>query len=309
MFEILLLSCLSLCGTDGAVPRGVSLTPLCVALQQEPQGEGVRKAEQKKVEDKAPPIEKLNPVNREKAKRFLRALKTTNPKRRRTHEDKIIALGRGAIPVLLEKRGTTNANQAVGLERCLFELLDVRDADILKELTGSKKLWHRRVAAMKYSSSGRDKDRDALKAFIKDSDMSIRFEAALGLVRLADPTGIGEIVLKIGQGDDKDRKRALEDLNLLKGHVYSSHFRSLATRHEDPKVRKATIEVIVAIGDRKVKDVLGLTLSDDHNLVKSAAVNGLRKLLKDEEPITFPTVFDLVDAVEKWKKELGLIRK
>jgi len=83
-------------------------------------------------------------------------------------------------------------------------------------------------------------------------------------------------------------------------------FTPYLVRHKDPEVRISTITVILAINDKKLKKALGRALNDPHNLVKTAAVNGLRKLVNNEGPKEFSNVFVLVEAVNKWKKDLGM---
>jgi DUF917 family protein len=57
------------------------------------------------------------------------------------------------------------------------------------------------------------------------------------------------------------------------------------------------------MGSVKVLDKI-----DPHNLVQTEVVNSLRKLVKNEQPKKFDNVFELVEEVNKWKKELGPIR-
>lgn len=298
MIEFILVSVL-FAGVQSDIPASCSILP--------PEQE--EETEKREKKQKAPPIPPLSATDREKAKRFLTFLKRSDPEKRRAYEDKMIALGRGAIPLLLEKAETTHKHQSGAIERCLEQLLDVRDSEILQKLAKSKKISLRKLVVAKYALAGREEDRERLKTFLEDKAPEIRLEASLGLIRLKDPAGIQAIILGLAVcKTDKERARLTAELPNLKGKVYSSHFRSLATKHENPEVRKAALEVIVAIGDKRVKDVLGLALKDDHNLVKGAAVNALRKLLKGQDPVTFPTIFDLVDAVENWKKELGVSR-
>ncbi len=298
MIEFILLSVLS-AGVQSDIPTLCSILP---PAQEE-------ETEKRSKKPKAPPIPPLSATDKEKAKRFLTFLKRSDPEKRRGYENKMVALGRGVIPLLMEKAESTHKHQSGAIARCLTRLLDVKDRERLDTLAKSKKNALRMLVVTKYASSPREEDKEKLKTFLEDSAPEIRLEASLGLIRLSDPAGIKEIVLSLATcKNERQRKAMTADLPNLKGKVYSSHFRSLATKHEDHEVRKATLEVIVAIGDKRVKDVLGLALRDDHNLVKGAAVNALRKLLKGQEPITFPTVFDLVDAVEKWKNELGVSR-
>lgn len=298
MIEFILLSVLS-AGVQSDIPAHCFILP---PAQEE-------ETEKTEKEQPPPPIPPLSATDKEKVKRFLTFLKRSDPEKRRSYENKMVTLGRGVIPLLLEKVETTHEHQSGAIVRCLTRLLDVKDREILQKLAQSKKVALRKLVIVKYASTPRKEDKETLKAFLKDSAPEIRLEAALGLVRLGDPAGIAEIVVSLAAcKNDGERKALTADLPNLKGKVYSSHFRSLATKHEDHEVRKAALEVIVAIGDKRIKDVLGLALKDDHNLVKGAAVNALRKLLKGQEPIAFPTVFDLVDAVEKWKNELGVAR-
>ncbi len=284
-------------GIPANIPEHAQADPPSSQEEQE------KKEKEKKDKYKPLPIPALKTIQREQAQRYLKFLKTSNPKKRVKYEEKMIALGRGVIPLLLEKAETDHKHQAEGIARCLTTLLDARDSAILGGFSKSKKIRLRLIAVLKFSEARDPKYQEQLKVYLKDKDPSIRFEAAAGLVSLGDGRGVGEIILKLAEGRSREIERALADIKLLYGKVFDSLFTPYVCGHDDPKVRKAGIEIIVIIGDRKLKTVLVKALNDDHNLVKAAAVNGLRKLLKNQEPIKFPTVFDLVNAVEKWKKE------
>lgn len=306
MIELLLLASFSL-GENPLSLFSVAAAPPPVRLDEGVDKDG-EEEKKKKEKEKAPPIPELPTYKKEKAKRLLKLFKNTNREKRRKYQDQMIALGRGAIPFLLGSSESKHELQAEGVARCLDALLVVRDRAILDKLSQSKKTRLRTIAVSKYAAAADPKLKDRLKAFLKDKESPVRLEAGRGLILLGDPSGIGEIILKTAEVEKGEKAKLLENVALVKGKAYDSLFRPYLIAHDNFKVRIACTEVIVAIGDKRFKKILGQALSDDDNLVQTAAVNALRKLVNNEEPATFANVFDLVDAVNKWKKDLGLIR-
>ena len=309
MIELLLLVSLSIESAPlSPLPEGLTPPALCQEKGEKEEKEEAKKKEKDK--EKAPPIPELPAYKKEKARRLLKLFKNTNADKRRKYQDQMIAIGRGAIPFLLEEAETKHPLQAEGVARCLAALLDVRDRTILDKLSQSKNKAFRAIAAAKYAAANDPRLKDKLKFFLKDKEAAVRLEAGLGLIKLGDASGIGEIILKVAEAgkNEKAKKPLLKDVGLVKGKAYDSLFRPYIIAHKDFKVRIACIEVIVAVGDKRFKKLLGQALSDDEREVQAAAVNALRRLVNGEEPITFANIIDLIKTVDQWKKELGLIR-
>lgn len=257
---------------------------------------------------KQPVYPKLSALHKQKVKRLFTSFKNRNPAKRKQHEKEMISIGRGAVPALLENADTKHEAQGVCIYHCLLALMDEQDVVVLKKCYTSKNERKRRLAVVKMASFKNEKHRKFLKEALKDEDPDIRLEAALGLVNLKDASGIGEIILKIAENRKHPPKNLVEPLPILKGHVYGSHFTLYLLSHENPDVRITTAEVIALIGDVRLKSTLGKALRDPHNLVQTAAVNALRKLVNNDEPLQFKNIFELVEEVNKWKKDLGIAR-
>jgi HEAT repeat protein len=299
-----LTACLSLCPA-GPAPDACAAAPLFPFQDKE----GTDRDEQEKKEEEKPPVyPPLSALHKEQVKRLFSQFKNRNPEKRREAEKDMIAIGRGAVPDLLENGDTRHDHQGECIYRCLMALLDGRDLYTLKNGYKSKAPRMRLLSVVKISSLKKPELAEFLKGAMKDEDDKIRLEAALGLLALKDPGGIGEIIEKVAETRKDPPKRLLEDLPLLHGKVYDSLFTPYLIKHENPDVKIAAAQVITAIGDPRLKSVLGRALDDPHNIVKTAAVNALRKLIRNEEPRTFSTVFELVETVDAWKRELGLIR-
>jgi hypothetical protein len=265
-----------------------------------------QQAEERDPKEEPPPVyPELSAIQKEKCKTLLRRFKNKNPKKRRGHEKEMIALGRGVIPYLIEKGSTTHKEQGECIYNCLFALMDHRDIVTLKSCYTSKEARMRLLAVSELAEMKKPILSDFLKKTLKDEESDIRLEAALGLMALSDPSGIGEVILAVAKSKESTPPlRLTRDLPLLKGKVYPSLFGPYVISHKDPEVRIASIQVIVYINDLGLKKALGRALSDPHNLVQAAAVNALRKLINNEEPRKFTTV-ELIDEVMRWKKTLG----
>ena len=267
-----------------------------------------KKEEEEEEKEKPPEYPPLKPLHRAQAKRLFTAFKNKNPEKRKEAEDTMIAIGRGTVPSLIEKGGTRQKDQGTCIYRCLLALLDERDVYTLKECYRSKTERMRMLAVVCMAGLKNPKHIDFLKAALEDREEAIRLEAALGLLALKDPAGIGVIILNVAKNRKNPPKRLMKDLPLLKGKVYDSLFTPYLIKHDDPEVKIAATLVITQIGDTRLKTVLGRALDDSHNLVQGAAVNSLRALLHHEEPKNYSNVFELVEEVNQWKKELGIIR-
>lgn len=265
------------------------------------------KQEKKADKDKPPEYPKLSPLHKEKCKRLFRSFKNRNASKRRSFEKDMIKLGRGAIPDLLKNAKTKHENQGECIYNCLVALMDKTDLVTLKKSCYESDCPRLKLlAVVKIASFAMPEQRSFLKFAAKSDDPQIKLEAALGLVAIQDPSAIGEIILKVSENRRNPSKRLLKDLPKLSGKTYASMFSPYLVRHKDPEVRISAITVILAINDKKLKQALGKALNDPHNLVKTAAVNGLRKLVNNQGPKEFSNVFVLVEAVNKWKKDLGM---
>jgi HEAT repeat protein len=289
-----------------------SLVFLCIlagesaslAVQALPQEKPAKEDDQ----EKEPEYPHLSMGEKERAKRFLTGFKNKKPEKRKAAEERMVALGRGVVPMLLAQAETRHENQAESIYNCLLLLMEEQDVPVLKRQYKSKTARLRLLAVVKMASFKKPAHAAFLKDALEDEDERVRLEAALGLAWLGSPKGLGEIILNLARQRKEPDQRLLDPIPQLKGNVYSGHLFPYLINHKDPDVRIVTAELIALIGDKKLVHVLGSALRDPHNLVQAATVNSLRKLAKDQEPRKFDNVFDLVEAVDAWKKELGVGR-
>lgn len=273
-----------------------------------PQTDKNKGAEDEKEKYKPVEYPPLSPLHKEKIKRLYTKFKNRNPKKRKAYEKDMIAIGRSAIPSLIKNGTTGHEEMGECIYNCLSVLMDERDVVTLKTCYQSEAERLRLLAVVKIGAVKDPDLLDFLKEACKDESPKVRLEAGLGCAALGDASGVGEIIMKVSENRRNPPPRIMECLPNLKNHVYGSMFTPYLVKHDEPEVRIAAAHVIAEIGDRKLKSTLGRALNDHHNLVKTAAVNALRKLVNGEEPREFKNVFDLVEAVNKWKKELGEVR-
>jgi len=312
MIECLLLAACTYCFSPAA-PNTASITILnksiiCTITQDD----GDKKKDDKKAKKeqvKKPEYPKLKPVYREKCKRLIRSFMNKNPKKRRKFEQDMIKFGRAAIPYMLDNANVKKAEQQECIYNCLFELMDEQDVETLKTTCyQSKHEIMKRLAVCKIASFEKPSHLNFLKFATKDKDPVLRLEAALGLVAIKDASGVGEIIMKVSENKRTTPKRLLANMPRLKGKAYESMFTPYLVKHENPDVRRSAVKVLLAINDINLKRIIGKALEDPHNLVKTEAVNALRQLVNKEKPKSYRNVFELVEEVNKWKKDLGLIR-
>ena len=65
--------------------------------------------------------------------------------------------------------------------------------------------------------------------------------------------------------------------------------------------RIAAVRMLTAIGDRAAVTALVSALNDKHNLVQRAAIDGLRVVLEDREPLEAGSIFAQINEVERLK--------
>ncbi|MBU0754641.1 MAG: hypothetical protein KJ645_05845 [Planctomycetes bacterium] len=262
----------------------------------------------KEDEGKEPLYPALAPLEIDKVKNLLDDFKNRNPEKRKAFEKKMITMGRGTIPLLLQKGATSHEAQGECIFNCLLALMDDRDVPTLLKYSKSKTIRLRSLSVIKIAKIQNPQHLGFLKEAIKDPEASIRLEAALGITALGDPAGIGEIATAVAANSPNPPARLFEPLPHLKGNVFTGHLYPFLVHNEDPMIRAATAQMIGVINDQKLNPILERGLHDSHNLVQAATVNALRKTMDNEEPKNFDNVFELVEEVDRWKKKLGASR-
>lgn len=287
------------CGGIPCLDGMESLEGTMIKAQQETSSIGAEE------DDDEPLYPALSPLEKDKAKHLLKDFRNKNPEKRKEFEKRMIDLGRGVIPFLIEQAATRHKTQAECIFNCLVALTDERDVEAMLECFQSKSIHLRRLSVIKIAAIRDEEHLDSLKKAYKDPDADIKLEAAIGLAYLGDPAGLGEIIVATAAEQPDPPARYKEAIPCLKGNVFTGHLFPYLLYHEDPAVRVVTAQMIGTMGDKKLVHVLAKALEDSHNLVQAATVNALRQLVNGEEPRKFDNMFELIEEVDKWKKKLS----
>lgn len=251
----------------------------------------------------------LKGFKKEKSKTLLKAFKNRNPKKRDKAIKDMVKLGRAVIPLLFE-----NAEKAKGpFNDCIVQsieaLTDERDITFLKQACASKNDVLRAQAIKKISGFRTKEYHGLIKNTLEDENTEVRLEAALGLVWLKDSSGLGEIITCISKDLKSPPERFFKALPNLRGELMYRKIFDLLVHDKDPNVRTATVVVLTEIGGESVFYLLKKALEDSDAKVQKATVNGLRKLVDNAPPRSFDTLFELVEAVNQWKKRLSAVKQ
>jgi HEAT repeat protein len=277
----------------------------------------------------APP--ELSALNQQKLGRAIKKLRNSNAKKRAELEDDVIAFGRGALPSLAEATTTDHAGKMAALQRCLVELVDMRDRLFVADALESKLVVMRRFAAQASGKLGTVPLLKLLPAALDDEDEDVRTRAALSLTENGIETALGVLVdtylasTKILEEDPEDKpsrgsRKQKDDTDRWSETILAAlaHLHG-AGRHEallerleidkrlerdDPRtssaVRLAAVTMLATIGDEASVRGLARGLEDHHNIVQQESINALRRLVEDKPPFQGAT-FQQIKELERLK--------
>jgi len=265
-------------------------------------------------EDDLPPVEappELSTMEEQKAKRAIKNLRNSNAQRRAAVEEQVIAFGRGAIPLLIDASTTDHEGKQAGIVRCLVELADLRDRELVAAQVTSERAVLRRFAAREAAQTALPALLDLLPELLEDGDPEVRTEAALALVRNGREAGLSALAdAFVEDGTEALRERILAALDGIVGE--GSH-RALVDRlhvderreREDPEgaaaERRAAVAMLRAIGDGAAVKALGTALDDSHNVVQRDAIDALRDIIEDAPPFEGQSIFQQINEVKRLK--------
>jgi len=301
---------------------------LCVSLVS-----GAASGQEQTLPPMEPPPE-LTALQEQKLGRAIKKLRNSNSKKRAEYEDDVIAVGRGALPALAEAATTNHAGKMAALQRCLVELVDLRDRFLVEEALESKLVVMRRFATEASGKLGTDSLLKLLPDALDDADEDVRTLAALSLTRNGIETALGVLVdtylasTKVLTEEQDDRpsrssRNKDSDTDRWSQPILSalSHLRNVG-RHDallerlevdkqlerdDPRtsaaVRLAAVTMLASIGDEASVRGLGRALDDHHNIVQQESINAIRRLVEDKPSFQGAT-FQQIKELERLKQLL-----
>lgn len=269
----------------------------------------------------APP--ELRTSDAVKLERELKKLRNSKATARRKTEDKIIRLGRGCLPELLAAATTDHAGKADGLRRCVLELADLRDRELIGAQLESELPLLRRIAAEWIARHAFAPLVEPLRPLVRDADAEVAWAAALALTRLGQPDGLDVILARVTEPtgrevDEEAKSRAAADAELAKAALgalagngkhsplVAGMRRDETLERDDPAAhaatRRASVQLLAAIGDDVALGAVHAALDDPHNLVQRDAIDALRRLLEDKPPFDGGSIFAQLKEVDRLKK-------
>lgn len=276
----------------------------------------------------------LTALQKQKLGRAIKKLRNSNASVRAKVEDDVIAVGRGALPALADAASTDHAGKMAGLQRCLVELVDLRDRLWVAEAMSSEDLVMRRFAAEATGKLGTPTLLKQVAQLLDDEDTVSATLAALSLTRAGDESALGTLVdlyvaadLAKTRASKSGRSKSsrgsptaevdwtpaiLEALPQL--YDVGSHEALLERlvvddmlERDDPQassaVRLAAVAMLDTIGDEAAVKGLIRALNDPHNIVQQESINALRRLVEDKPPFQGAT-FQQIRELERLKKLL-----
>ena len=254
----------------------------------------------------APPA--LTAGQAQSLQREIDKLRNNNAENRAKTEAGIIAYGRGAIPALVAEAHTLHVGQQAGLENCLLGLADLRDRDLVASCLSSEHVTLRRFAARKVGELKLKDQIDKLPPLLKDADEAVRTEAAISLVANGREEGLPVATIALPGAQHARVAAALKGVANKGPHAGVADMLKIDEKREreEPEVaakeRIAAVQVLHAIGDRAAEVLLVAALDDHHNVVQREAINALRDLLEQAEPMAGSSIFQQIKEVERLKQ-------
>jgi len=279
----------------------------------------------------------LSALQEQKLGRAIKKLRNSNATKRAELEDDVIAVGRGALNALAEAATTDHPGKMAGLQRCLFELVDLRDRLFVAEAMESELVVMRRFAAQAAGKLVTEALHSGLTKMLDDADDVTATLAALSLTRNGDESALGVLVetylaaqakpsaSKDAKGSRSSRKKDDEGddwtpaITEALAHLHGAgDHQALLDRlkvdqmleKDDPQassaVRLAAVAMLKIIGDEAAVRGLGRALDDHHNIVQQESINALRALIEDKPPFegaTFQQIRELErlkDVLKRW---------
>lgn len=280
----------------------------------------------------APP--ELSALQEQKLGRAIKKLRNSNATKRAELEDDVIAVGRGALNALAEAATTDHPGKMAGLQRCLFELVDLRDRLWVADAMESELVVMRRFAAQAAGKLITEALHSGLTKLLDDADDVTATLAALSLTRNGDESALGVLVetylaAQAKPSSDKSSRSSRKEadkgddwtpaITEALAHLYGAgNHQALLDRlkvdemleKDDPQassaVRLAAVAMLKIIGDEAAVRGLGRALNDHHNIVQQESINALRALIEDKPPFegaTFQQIRELErlkDVLKRW---------
>jgi len=277
----------------------------------------------------APP--ELSALEEQKLGRAIKKLRNSNATKRAELEDDVIEVGRGALNALAEAATTDHPGKMAGLQRCLFELVDLRDRLFVAEAMESELVVMRRFAAQAAGKMTTEALHKGLLKLLDDDDDVTATLAALSLTRNGDESALGVLVetymaAQTAASNDKGSRSSRKSadvgddwtpaINEALTQLYDAgNHQALLDRlkvdqmleKDDPQassaVRLAAVAMLKTIGDEAAVRGLGRALDDHHNIVQQESINALRELVEDKPPFEGAT-FQQIRELERLKEVL-----
>ena len=271
-------------------------------------GQADEKQKKKKAKVK-PAWPKLKFVHKSIAREKIVQLASKNEKTAQAAKDKLLSLGAGVCPVLLQslhsrQKEKTRAGLTVLLDELTtnehWELLSlayrpknaVQAHYLLKRLASmeEKRLLPFFKKVSKQESRNKNKDR---------ADMANYALANLGVL-----DALPFLLMKTREDWEKENMAIRTALPALKGDAATKVL--LAELDKDDFGKKlAALRLLHGAGTKAaVSRIAKFLYSEKHGLT-IGAVNALRGIVDDDPPYAHLPVFEAIDIVKKWKKRVG----
>ena len=237
-------------------------------------------------------------------KRLFDTLRRTKKQERKDKaERELIALGSGVAPVLLERLSDYRTNINETLIRVLNQVTDKSHAALLARHVFDHEVATRTYVLRRLMGFRMPSMAPVFREARKDREEDVAFLAGLGLASAGDLSALDEIF-----------ERATEE--------WTEVAADLAAAMPGARGEKATVLIMERVsGGEELTQVAGLRLvryvaepssaarirpyldSESHN-VKKAAINALRVVVDNEQPLEKLSVFQGIEMAKAWKARI-----
>lgn len=219
---------------------------------------------------------------------------------------KIVAVGRGAAPVLmasLSRRKSLEAEDARRIVVCLDALVEPADGVLLAEEFGSRRRPLRLWALSRAASFDDAALLPAFRGLLEHEDGETALRAALGCLRAGSLDGWDPVV---AAARSAWRRRGPE-LRAAFERVRSPEAEQRALRLLAAPANAGRVTGLRILGGTGTRDGAPQVLpylDNQDAAVKEAAINALRGMVDGAPPLVNISAFDLIGRADAWRKRL-----
>lgn len=241
---------------------------------------------------------KLNREARNQVKQFQ---KDGEQLHRKAHQ-RLVELGAGVAPILIPMVHDRDNNVNTSLFSVLDEVCTPRHATLLAKEVGRPSLALRRYLLRRLGGFHDTAVHAVMTDSLKDKDAEVRFQAALGLLGLADVDGIDVVLQAARERWPETRAQIEATLTPARKAVTADKVLAHIARAQ-PTDQMAGLRVLRFLMEKRQASTLRHYLTAADFAVKREAINTAR-VLHGEAPLEKLSSFQAINLAKQWLQKL-----